>query len=250
MSNDIYTKWKIVCNNIVNNKSKDWKQQPELVEILEHLIYENANIYLENLINDGIEPELIRKMCSINDSVGNPEMKWFPYYVKCSPSSIRYFRQAYDICTLIKDKNIKDVNIIEVGGGYGGLNVILNALSSILKINIKNYFILDLPEAEKLQQYYLSNFDNIKNTKWIPGDTFGSTLSFNEEDKNILVSNYCLSEIADEYKTQYLNNILPKVHGGYLAWNWGIKDGLPAIRKEVPEVPDTSNGSGNTIITW
>ena len=49
-------------------------------------------------------------------------------------------------------------------------------------------------------------------------------------------------------KLEYLQNLLSKVNGAYLSWNWGDKTGLPENRIETPEYPDT--GNGNTIIKW
>lgn len=247
-SPDIYHKWKLVSRNIVDKKIKDWKRLPDVVTMLEHVSFEYADIYLQNLLNEGVNPQIIRTICAINDEFGNADIRTFRNDIYVSPSSIRYFRHAYDICNLIKSKNLKEVNIIEIGGGYGGLCVILNNLSSVMGITINKYIIYDLDEAQKLQHYYLSNFINIDNIRWKSCDNFGSTLILNDLERNILVSNYCLSEIPDEYKIKYLNNILPKVHGGYLAWNWGDKTGLPIDIIEVPEVPET--GPGNTIIKW
>ena len=50
-SSDIYDKWKLVCRKIVDNKIKEWKRLPDLITILEHLSFEYADIYLQNLLN-------------------------------------------------------------------------------------------------------------------------------------------------------------------------------------------------------
>ena len=57
-----------------------------------------------------------------------------------------------------------------------------------------------------------------------------------------------MSEIPDAYRIQYLINFLPKIKAAYFRWNWGSKAELPVDRDERPEVPDTSNGNGNTVI--
>jgi hypothetical protein len=245
MSSLIYDKWKNICNHIVDNKLTDWKRLPDVTTMLEHLSYENGKVYLSNLIEDGVNPQIIQKLCSLNDQHGNANIQEFENNILSSPSSIRYFRHALDICNLIKSKNYTKVNIIEIGGGYGGLCIILNQLSVIMGINIDKYFIYDLPETQKLQRYYLSNANNVR---WKPANTFGKNFITNDGEINILVSCYCLSEIEDKYKLEYLQNLLHKVHGAYLSWNWGDKTGLPIDRIETPEYPDT--GNGNTIIKW
>ena len=86
------------------------------------------------------------------------------------------------------------------------------------------------------------------NVRWKPANTFGKNFITNDGEINILVSCYCLSEIEDVYKLEYLRNLLHKISGAYLAWNWGDKTGLPNDRIEIPEYPDT--GNENTIIKW
>ena len=243
----LYDKWKKVCNHIVDNKLTDWKRLPDVTTILEHLSYEHAKVYLSNLIeNDGVNPQVIQKLCSLNDQFGNANVQKFDNDILSSPSSIRYVRHALDICNLIKTKNFKKVNIIEIGGGYGGLCLILNQLSAIMGINIDKYFIYDLPETQKLQRYYLNSSNSF--VRWKPANTFGKNFITNDGEINILVSCYCLSEIEDVYKLEYLRNLLHKISGAYLSWNWGDKTGLPNDRAEIPEYPDT--GNGNTIIKW
>ena len=123
--------------------------------------------------------------------------------------------------------------------------MILNQLSTIMGINIDKYFIYDLPETQKLQRYYLNSMNNVR---WKPAKSFGRNFITADGEINILVSCYCLSEIDDEFKLEYLQNLLSKVNGAYLSWNWGDKTGLPENRIETPEYPDT--GNGNTIIKW
>ena len=245
---DIYDKWKNICNLIVENKLTDWKRHPDVTTILEHLSVENAQIYLRNLLDDGVNPQIIQDLCFLNDKFGNANAQEFENRIYSSPSSIRYIRHAVDICNLIKNKKFTKVNIIEIGGGYGGLCVILNALSKIVGINIDKYFIYDLPETQKLQRYYLNSINSSSNVRWKLSNTFGSNFITVDGEINILVSCYCLSEIDDNYKKKYLDALLHKVSGAYLAWNWGNKTGLPENRTEVSESPDT--GNGNMIITW
>lgn len=243
----MYEKWKNTCTKIVAKDIVNWKNLPQVTEILEHLSYESALIYLKNLLNESdVGMDMIERICHENDKFGGARCQVFLNNKIVSTSSIRYFRHAYDICKLIRTKNYDNVGIIEVGGGYGGLCVILNMMAQHYGITITNYHIYDLPEIQQLQQYYLSNFNNINvvyNSSFSFGEDFTST-----QPNNILISNYCLSEIDDSYKNLYLKNLIPKVKGAYMAWNWGKKTGLPETRTEVAEIPDT--GNGNTIITW
>lgn len=242
----MYEKWKLICRKIVTENIENWKTLPQVTEILEHLSYEYALIYLQNLLKeDDVDMNLIETVCYENDKFGGTKCQVQLNTRKVSTSSIRYFRHAYDICKLIKSKQLYNVGIIEIGAGYGGLCVILNTLCKHFEIKITDYTIYDLPEIQTLQKHYLKN--HLINVSFNSAFTFGEDFD-SEQSNNILVSNYCLSEINDYFKILYLKNLLPVVKGAYLAWNWGDKTGLPNERKEIPEVPDT--GTGNTIITW
>ena len=141
MSNgdNVYDNWKDMCKYIVSNKIIDWKQDKNVTYMLEHLGQEYAEIYLQNLLNEGVNIYNIQKLCEINDKYGNANIKQFNNGLRSSTSSIRYVRHALDICNLIKSKNYKKVNIVEVGGGYGGLCLILNNLANTMNISISKY---------------------------------------------------------------------------------------------------------------
>lgn len=244
----MYKEWEIICNDIVNNKLVDWKTNKKTTYMLEHLGKSFADIYLENLIINGFDTGLIRLLSSMNDSIGCPYKENFLFNINASPSNIRYISQSVDIINHLKSKNLdlNNISIVEVGAGYGGLCLILNMLCLTMNITIKNYYIYDLKSTQNLQKYFLNNFPFITNVVWKNSETFGEDLNTNENF--FLISNYCISEIQDEYRIKYLNNLLPKIKGAYMAWNWGSKNELPVNRVEKKEIPDTSNGGNNTII--
>lgn len=70
----IYDKWKNICNHIVDNKLTDWKRNSVVTNILEHLSFENAQVYLRTLIEDGVDPRVIQDLCSLNDQYGNADI--------------------------------------------------------------------------------------------------------------------------------------------------------------------------------
>jgi hypothetical protein len=238
----IYSTWENICDNIVSNKLTNWKNKYEVKYMLEHVAKHFGEIYLENLIKDGVSIDTIKELCLINDKFGGSEPENFEKYnLNVTPASLRYCRHAFDICNLILQKNLnKEVNIIEIGGGYGGLCIILLRLAKKMNINIKNYYIYDLDKVQKLQKYYLSNFFIDDKVIWMNSNSFGCDFFSNELNNNILISNYCLSEIPIEYKDKYLKNLLPKVNGGYFAWNSNDKTNLPENYKEETENPQTA----------
>ena len=239
-----YVRWNNIAETIAENRLTDWKTHPDVNYMLEHEWESAAKIYIEYL-TPFLTAEQIQAMALTNDTHGVPEIKTISG-IRTSPSSIRYIRHSYDVCSHSLSKGLQDVTIIEIGGGYGGLALTMFQMANILNLRIKNYIIYDIPGVRKLQQYYLSLHGIDSKVSWKDADTYGSEC--NSEDTNVLVSCYCISEIPSEYRARYLRNLLPKIKAAFFVWNWGSKEDLPEDRDERPEIPDTSGGNGNTVI--
>ena len=244
-----YVRWDNYAAFIADKALQSWKTHPHVSYMLEHEWDSAAKIYIDYLL-PFLTVEQIQNMASVNDTYGVAEVKNISD-ITTSSSSIRYIRHAYDICDHIRSKSLQDVSLIEIGGGYGGLALTTFQMADILGIRIKKYSIFDLPGASKLQKYYLSLHGMESKVEWGDPNTYGATCDPSET--NVLVSCYSLSEIADKYRAQYLETLLPRIKAAFFVWNWGSKIGLPEIRDERVEVPDTSagkntNGQPNTII--
>jgi putative sugar O-methyltransferase len=101
-------------------------------------------------------------------------------------------------------------NILEIGGGYGGLCKILSVL-----VDFENYLIIDLPEVNKLSEKYLSNFEELN------GKTSQSFYDEIEsvEGIDLLISNYAYSECTFELQKSYYDNIIANADKFYITYN-------------------------------
>jgi len=192
-------------------------------EWLLNVYIKNYNQYL-NLLEIGI----------LNDTYLQP-MKFDYEYIlknkiklstyKLSFCCISYVIKALNILNHIKVLNIDNLNIVEIGGGYGGQAFILLKLAKKFNINIKSYSIFDLKYPSLLQSKYL-NFTNIT-------EKYNVKSYYNFEiEKNIInnfsfvISNYALSEISTKIQDDYFNKILYNVKHGFLLWNFLNKEPL------------------------
>jgi hypothetical protein len=241
---DLYTRWQQVAVEIVQQKQTNWKMHPSVAYMLEHELVLAAQLYIDYLRTE-LSDETIQRLADLNDQYGGA-VKQVINGISTSPSSIRYLRHSYDLCKHILSKNLTNVTVVEVGGGYGGLALIMSEMSKLIGVSVEKYIIYDLPQIQLLQQYYLSHHNIEMPIEWRDCTTFGSDLS--PDSTNVLMSSYCISELPNEFRKRYLQNLLPKIKAALLIWNWGSKEDLPADRDDRPEVPDTSNGKGNTII--
>ena len=107
------------------------------------------------------------------------------------------------------------IDIVEIGGGYGGLCLCLHYFAPSFDINIKSYTIIDLTDVLRLQKMYL-NSNGIQNVNFEDTVTYGKNI----DKKNMFfISNYAFTELHRDKQNQYLQDLFPKVKHGFMCWN-------------------------------
>jgi len=228
-----------------NIEDLDFKSNQIYRVILEHVSKELGDEYL-SVIQDKFSDiynknfSYITALCKINDYIGKPEIYQFDNFTKCSPSNLRYILHSLLILSYMDKNKLNDIDIIEIGGGYGGLCFYLYKLSHMFNININTYTIYDLPKPLLLQKKYL-NYYNITNVNF-------NYISDTENLKNgsFLISNYAFSEIPIVLQNIYSKNIInPYTSYGFLCWNhidvYNFVDNKNITVE--PEVPLTGNNN-------
>ena len=115
----------------------------------------------------------------------------------------------------MQDNMLNNIDIIEIGGGYGGLCFYMYNIAPLFNITINTYSIFDLNMPLKLQKKYLEAL-NILNVNYLELDNIS-----NLNKNSFLISNYAFSEISLELQKKYTDMVLnPYVSFGFLAWNF------------------------------
>jgi putative sugar O-methyltransferase len=199
-----------VCKSFVEDDTLflNFRQNRLYQEILEHVTKEQSDLYISEMINaDTLTEDQISKFRE-NDRVGNPVTFEYEQFGEMSPTTIIYIKNKLDIHNFLSDQKVD--NILEIGGGYGGLCRSLSVL-----VNFENYLIIDLPEVNKLSEKYLSNFEELN------GKT---TQAFYDEVESVdgidlLISNYAYSECTFELQKSYYDNIIVNADKFYITYN-------------------------------
>jgi hypothetical protein len=193
----------------IANDLSNFKIHPGYTDVLEHVSFQQGQEYLKYISKFNLTDEQIYDFCKKNDSLGNPIKYHYPFgYV--SPSSLRYILHSLLILEHIKNLNINNIKIVEVGGGYGGLCLAINHFSKLYNITF-DYTIIDLEYVSKLQSNYLAQ--HFVSVKCI--EPYGESL----EGEYFLISNYCFSEIDKDSQNKYISLLFPKVKHGFIIWN-------------------------------
>jgi putative sugar O-methyltransferase len=198
----------------------DFKKKDEYCAILEHATKEHGDNYLFEIKNRfdvfyNENKDFLIDICNTNDSCGKPIKYNFENFTSCSPTNIRYILHSLLILSYMKECELRNIDIIEIGGGYGGLCLFLYKLSPLFNIDIHSYSIFDLPEPLELQKKYLENV-NIDNVNFMELDNIK-----NLNKNSFLISNYAFSEISMDIQKKYTNHVLnPYTSHGFLTWNF------------------------------
>jgi hypothetical protein len=188
--------------------------------ILEHVTQWQGDEYLYYIIKRfalffNERKNYLLDLCNENDLYGMPDKVQFNNFAICSPTNLRYILHSLLILSYMNDCSLNKVDIIELGGGYGGLCFFIKKLSPFFNITINSYTIFDLYEPLQLQKKYLEQL-NIMNVQFFELNNF-----YNLQSNSFLISNYCFSEISLELQKEYTNKVLnPYVSHGFLTWNF------------------------------
>jgi len=198
---------KILLKNDISNfkNHNDYRYMLEHVSFEEGLQYYNFIISKFNLTNDEIY-----SFCIKNDSIGNP-IKFNYSFGNASPTSLRYILHSLLILEYIQSLELNNLDIIELGGGYGGLCLCMYHFASKFNLTF-NYNIIDLKYAGELQLKYLEKHSVTANCL----EPYGESL---EGNNYFLISNYCFAEIDITSQKTYIELLFPKVQHGFITWN-------------------------------
>lgn len=216
---DNYTNY---IKSFIHDEISEWKfkSDPHYNSILEHLSKTQGDNYLFEISNRfnvfyNTNTPLLIELCKLNDSCGSPTKHDFLNFANCSPTNLRYILHSLLILTFMNESNLNNVDIVEIGGGYGGLCFFIYRLSHLFNIHISSYSIFDLQEPLLLQKKYLENL-NVNNVNFTGLDDLE-----NIKQNSFLISNYAYSEISLDLQKKYTDKLLnPYISHGFLTWNF------------------------------
>lgn len=191
-----------------------FRSASEYGSILEHVSCNLGSIYLENVYtNNTFLINQIEKFSLNNDQIGSPkvceyQLEHSSKKFQVSPTTLRYIKVLSDLITLFG--SLKNLNIVEIGGGYGGLASVIKT-----QFSYKMYYDVDLAPAGALAKKYTTAV-GINNFISISPEQIGS---LDDVDIDLVISNYAFSECNRETREEYINKILSRAKMGYITHN-------------------------------
>ena len=231
------------CINYNLNLSPDkweFKSNSNYTGILEHVCEDQGTQYLNKIRTIyssfyNSKKEFLTNLCYKNDAFGQTVKYTFDDFAHCSPTNLRYIYQTLLVLDYVKKEMLNNLNIIEIGGGYGGLAFYIKNIAPVFGVKVSSYTIFDLPAPTQLQKKYLE-----AHGMDIQAAVLDSFDPAQLHKNSFLISNYAFSEIEMDLQKQYTEKVLnPYVSHGFLAWNMiqiyeFIQDKSISFRREVP----------------
>lgn len=204
-----------------------FRQQPAIVDMLEHVRVDQGKEY-ETIVQHLSEQYNIVipwKTVCLNDLIGEPETYQIESCpgLSASPTTMRYVVFALRALKQMQDLN-SEINIIEIGGGFGGQCCMFFRLAHLFNLKVQSYCILDLAEPNMLQNRYLRaqlpscDYKKVRCTT-IDEKELRKSLSVD----SFLFSAYAYSEISQDSQSKYDNILGGLISNGFVVWNSRIQ---------------------------
>jgi hypothetical protein len=223
-----------------------FRSNREYRQILEHVSKSQGYEYLkESQLGTSELKKLISEVTFLN-TCGLPLVYFYPRLGFLSPTTLRYCKVFDELNRLFP--NIAQMNIAEIGGGFGGQAAVLRKLSGF-----KSYTIYDLPEVHELQSKFLKANNSESGVLYADGRLAPSG------NFDLVISNYAVSELKRELQVAYFENIVKASTHGYLTWNLISQNRLGglSVNEVLQYIPGANvteesplTDEGNVLITW
>ena len=223
-----------------------FRRNREYRQILEHVSKNQGKQYLGEIKTNRKELSGQLDRIKFLNTCGSPLVYFYSRLGLLSPTTLRYFKVYEDLIGMFP--KLSQLNIAEIGGGFGGQAAVLRQLAGF-----NSYTIYDLPEVLKLQSKFLhtnSSSDDVlyADGREAPNGKF-----------DLVISNYALSELVPNLQRIYFENVVQLAPSGYLTWNLISEKRLGGLSIEdvieylpnptvIEETPLTDHG--NVLITW
>ncbi len=167
-----------------------------------------ADVFYESIKNTELIKDI--KKYKTNDLIGTPDLYEYDNIGKISPGTLTFLSVLNDINNRLV--NIKGKSVCEIGSGYGGQAKIF------LDYGVDSMDIIDRKQTLGLASKYLGFFkyNNL---------TCHSVDNIKLKTYDVVVSNWCLSELDRQGMKFYIDNVISKSKNGYFLTNFRDSEG-------------------------
>lgn len=193
-----------------------------------------------------IHPDLLKRIeaAVLNDTCGSAPVFPTGHGVDLSAATARYFKYLADLLYLFK--SLEGLDIVEVGGAYGGL--------SALVMNTRqapgSYTIFDLPEVNQLAARYHRTI-GVSGVTYLTSDDIADLPSM---PCDLFISTHALSELTRPLQMFYIEKIVRHAKHGYVLYNHFYETGrksdfdIMSVEEFAASIPGTRLLSSDPLV--
>lgn len=245
---EILASYPSLCGSAARNLEifKKFRSSKVMYEALDHVSIEQGNAYISEILKYSTWSEKFTKVLVEIDKVGKPRKFRFRPYGTFSPTLLRYLKVYIDLEKTFGP--LKNLNIVEIGIGFGGQASLIGLLDKPL-----SYTFYDIPPVLELAQKFTNELG-------VPGNfIFTDGRDPKASNPDLVISNYAFSELNRDVQDRYLKNVVLPSPRGYITWNHLSAEtlgghSLAELIRLIPNSqihPDRPNFlDSNAIIVW
>ncbi|MCL2717307.1 MAG: putative sugar O-methyltransferase [Lachnospiraceae bacterium] len=192
----------------VNSEVFDSFRKNEIYNVvLEHLTESIGNEYLEIILSRDTFDEITWELFKQNDLYGSPLCFNYTKIGIISPTTLRYIKVLQDL--IIKFGSLEDMDICEIGIGYGGQCRIIASY-----FNVKSYTLVDLSQVIALAKTYLNKYVLSSEIRFLTMNELNPKQKY-----DLVISNYAFSELRLDIQECYQHKVIDNSSKGYITYN-------------------------------
>jgi hypothetical protein len=231
-----------------------FRRSKVMFDVLDHVSIDQGNEYISEILKRNEWSDKFTKAINHVDMLGSPRKYRFDRYGTFSSTLLRYLKVHLDLQFFFGP--LSRLNIVEIGGGFGGQASLTSLLDTPLSQSI-----YDIPPVLELTKKFITNLQ-------VPGNfIFNDGRAPVPSKPDLIISNYAFCELNRSIQDIYLKNIIIPARRGYITWNSLSADNFGVLSagnlngyslaelirvipnsQILPEVPLTS--PNNAIIMW
>lgn len=247
MNNELFLKF---CDEASSNSEmfQEFKRSPIYNLFHENVTFEEAQRFLSHLELYApvlLEEDLLARLRKI-DCVGGPFVHSFNSVGPFSPTTLMYLKIAGELKRIFGE--MKDLCVIEIGGGSGGLCKVLHEV-----FNIKRYTIIDFKESAKLAKAHLQAL-GLEHVQFLTPDKLklescDLLISYNGfSESNVSLQKRLIKQFFSSAQRGYLNCSFYPKHYPLHALN--KQQLMRKIKSQQSEIEIYSEEQNAFILTW
>ena len=241
-----YDGFRSFCAQVNRHNVHTFRSNMYFRQIVENVSAKLGGEYYDLIVSlygercEGMNWRDFEKVMSIGSPMVTQAYRFGGSEYRLSPCVLRYLKFTFDMLSHVAERTpLKELDVVEIGGGYGCQAVLLRAFAAQFGLVVRSYTIVDLPEVNNMQRTYIDACCPSMGISLADSPIACVTADEYVERgarPNFVISNYALGEFNTYWQDFYVENVVKKTSHAYFCWNFSPAN--PTIHEYFATVDD------------